>query len=270
MRKLNLKIRSEEGAASVLEAIIVYPIVFVVVVLLLILGLTYVQEGYLTYQSQQLSEYLAKSITYPGYPNIEKPKYTNSDGTISIGDINEAMKANAPYRYMFGIFSDDAGIKDNNNENLAAKYVNYMAYDYLKNNGFLKASSGKIDFFDAFDERENSLDNNNDGSIVSIRKGPKYLKENGGDGYLCAINATTSKVDVYMAQNFVFSRFFNIISLGNRKMYVKATGMTAVSDSLEIVKTTDMVTDMVTFLGKKLGFDTSKFKTLKEIIQGNK
>lgn len=273
MKKLNLKIRSEEGAASVLEAIIVYPIVFIVVALLLILGFTYVQEGYLNYEAQSLSDYIVKTISYPGYANIEKPKYEKNNGAITIGDINAAMGAQAPYRYLFGFFNSNSGIKDNNGDNLALKYVNYMADDYLSKHGFLKGVSGEIDFFDAYDKvqkRRTRVDSEGNviGSVEFLT--PDYLKENDSSGYLCAINASTSQVEVYMAQNYVFSKMFNMIRLGNKKMYITATGMSAVSDSLELVKTTDMATDMATFLAKKLGFDMSKIKTLKDIIQGNK
>lgn len=273
MKKLNLKIRSEEGAASVLEAIIVYPIVFIVVAFLLILGFTYVQEGYLNYEAQSLSDYIVKTISYPGYANIEKPKYEKNIGAITIGDINAAMNAQAPYRYLFGFFNNDTGVKDNNGDNLAENYVNFMADDYLPKHGFLKGASGKIDFFDAFyKEPNNGVGNDSEGNIFNIvgKVTPKYLKENNNSGYLCAINASTSQVEVYMAQNFVFSKMFGMIGLGNKKMYITAKGMSAVSDSLELIKTTDMATDMATFLANKLGFDMSKIKTLKDIIQGNK
>ncbi|MGN0670331.1 MAG: hypothetical protein ACI4JZ_07260, partial [Oscillospiraceae bacterium] len=144
MKNLMSKIRSEEGASSIVEAIIVYPIVLIAVVFLLVLGFTYVQEGYLNYKSQNLSDYLAKSVIYPGYALIEKPEYVTG-GALTIGDINAAMEAQEPYRYMFGIFGSETSIKDGSsdekNNDLAEKYANFMANNYLAEHGFLKAYS---------------------------------------------------------------------------------------------------------------------------------
>lgn len=269
MKKLVLKIRSEEGASSIVEAIIVYPIVLIAVVFLLVLGFTYVQEGYLNHKSQSISDYLAKSIVYPGYSYIEKPEYMKEAEAITIGDINAAMKAQAPYRYMFGIFGAETSVKDSSGGDLAENYAKFMANDYLSKHGFLKAYSGEIDFYDAFKESEWVLFSQGD-NISSLKQNkPNTLVTNAEGGYLCAIRATTSQVEVFMAQNYVFARFFRMIGMGNKKITISAKGISAVSDSLEIVKTTDMATDMITFLAQRLGFDISKVKTLREIIQGN-
>lgn len=249
MKKLFMKIRSEEGAANVVEAIIVYPIVFLAVAFLLILGFTYVQEGFLNYESQKLSDYLAKVVIYPGYANIERPDYAGTENTVSIGDLNAAMQKNTPYRYMFGIFGSETGIEDHNSKDLAAEYARYMAKEYLSEHGYLKSYSGKITVPEEF--------------------GPEHTIVNSEDGYACAIRATTSQVEVYLAQNYIFGRFFSMIDMGNKRIVVSAKGISAVSDSLEIVKTTDMSVDMVTFLGNLLGFDASKITTIKDMIQGN-
>lgn len=248
MKKSILKIRSEEGAANMIEVIIVYPIVFIAVAFLLILGFTYVQTGFLNYESQRLSDYIAKVVLYPGYTNIERPIYANTNDTITIGDLNAAMEKEAPYRYILGIFGSETGIKDQNGDDLAAQYAQYMANEYLSEHGYLKSYSGDIDVSDKFDS---------DHTVINSK-----------DGYACAIRATTSQVEVYLAQNYVFAKFFSMISLGNVKTVVSAKGSSAVSDSLEIIKTTDMGIDMVTFLAEKLGFDMDNIKTLKDIIQG--
>ena len=269
MKKMMLKIRSEEGASSIVEAIIVYPIVLIAVVFLLVLGFTYVQEGYLNHKSQSISDYLAKSIIYPGYSYIEKPEYMKEAEAITIGDINAAMKAQAPYRYMFGIFGAETSVKDSSGGDLAENYAKFMANDYLSKHGFLKAYSGEIDFYDVFKEGEAELGQDENGNIgYYYSNAPKVLATNAEGGYLCAIRATTAQVEVYMAQNYVFARFFRMIGMGNRNYTISAKGISAVSDSLEIVKTTDMATDMITFLAQRLGFDISKVKTLREIIQG--
>lgn len=248
MKAFNLKFRSEEGAAYVAEAIIVYPIVFLTVVLLLITGFTYVQRGYLNYRSQKIADYLAKCVSYPGYAYIERPDYLPRTGSVTIGDLNAAMKQNAPYRYLFGIFGNETGIKDSDGDNLAKQYAAYMAEESMPKKGYLKSSGGDIPVHDGFRSEHTVI--------------------NTEDGYACAISATTSRIKVYMGQKYTFSRLFSMIGFGGRNMIIHATSTAAVSDSLEIVKTTDMGIDMAAFLSKKLGFDMSKVKTLKEIIQG--
>ncbi len=253
MKKLILKIRSEEGASSITEAIIVYPIVLIVVIFLLILGLTYAQKGYLNYRSQELADYIAKNVIYPGYAYIEKPVY-DLGGVISVGDINAATQQNAPYRYMFGIFGSSVGVKDNYGNDLAPRCAQVYATSFLPKHGILKGHSGEIDFDDVFG-KEN-------------RGNKANFFMSAGDGYLCAVSATTSGVKVYMAQNYVFARFFNMIGIGGRTLTITAQSTSAVSDSVEIVKTTDMAVDVATFLGDKLGFDMRQIPKLKEIIQG--
>lgn len=240
--------RSEEGAANIVEVIIVYPIVFIVVAFLLILGFTYVQRGYLNYQSQKLSDYIAKVVIYPGYANIERPYYAGTADTITIGDLNAAMAKQAPYRYLFGVSGSDTEVQDQNGDDLAKQYARYMANVYLSEHGYLKSYGGDIDVSDKFDS--------------------KYTVVNSEDGYACAIRATTSQVEVYLAQNYIFAKFFSMIKLGGEKIVISASGISAVSDSLEIVKTMDMSVDMITFLAKKLGFDIEKLKKAKELIQG--
>ncbi len=265
MKKLILKIRSEEGASSIAEAVIVYPIVMIVVIFLLVLGLTYAQKGYLNYRSQELADYIAKNVIYPGYAYIEKPVYDLSGDAISVGDINAAMKENAPYRYMVGIFGSDVGVKDNYGNDLVPQSAAHYTSSFLPEHGILKAYSGNINFDDVFGDED-------DGDITFISgddTGKTSLAASTAPGYLCAISATTSGVKVYMAQNYVFARFFNMIGIGGRTLTITAKSTSAVSDSVEIVKTTDMAVDVATFLGDKLGFDMSQIKTLKDIIQGN-
>lgn len=269
MKNVNLKIRSEEGASNILEAIIVYPVVLIAVVFLLVLGFTYVQEGYLNYKSQELSDYLAKCVIYPGYAYIEKPEYFTGS-TITLGDIKGAMKAQAPYRYLFGIFGAETSVEDSSGGDIAQNYAQLMTNGYLENHGYLKSYSGDIDFYDVFNEGKSKLIKDDVGNIVGRSKntGPQVLETNATGGYLFAVRASTSQVEVYMAQNYVFARFFGMIGMGNRKIAISAKGISAVSDSLEIVKTTDMATDMITFLANKLGFDVKNVKTLRDIIQG--
>lgn len=246
MKDLIKKIRSEEGDSNVIEAVIVYPLVMLVVIFLVLLGYIYGQEGYLNYVSQKMATYLSKAVVLPGYQYLEKPIYFNSTSQASIGDINKAMESNAPYRYLLGIFSDPT-IEDSNGNDVSQKTANELADNYLKSHGLLKAAPGEIH------------------RTSKLAKGTK--ERTNADGYYCSIKVDTSAVTVTLAQNFIFSKMFSMIGIGGKDMIISATSYAAVSDPLEVVKVSDMTVDLLTFLAKKLGIDTSKIKTLKSIIE---
>lgn len=243
---------SENGAATVLEATIIYPIVCLVTVLLVFVGFTYAQQGFLTYHSQTLSSYLAKTVCYPGYQFIDDPYHEDEDG-VTVDDINKAMKAQAPYRYLFGVFSGQYNAPDDNNEDLIANYVKFMAEDYLTEHGFLKSSGGNVELPDD----------------ISEFTPERIVNKN---GYACAIDANTSRVIVYMGQNYMFANFFRMIGFGGRQMVISSKSCAFVSDALEIVRITDMAFDVTDHIAGKLGINTEQISkigdTIKKFTQG--
>lgn len=60
MKKIIEDFRSEKGAASVLEATIVFPLVFLVVIFLIFLGLTYAQQSFCNTTRQDCRAILRK------------------------------------------------------------------------------------------------------------------------------------------------------------------------------------------------------------------
>ncbi len=244
MKKI-ARFRSEDGAASILEATIVFPLVFLVVIFLVLMGFTYAQKGFMTYHSSSLASYIAKVICYPGYNYLEAPFYDAEDTTVTLDDIRSAMEAQAPYRYMFGLFGTEyAAAEDVDGSDLIEKCAMQMAQDYLKTHGFLKSSGGTVD----------------------IPSGIDFRSEKNNGGYACAISANTSRVVVYLGQNYVFGNFLRMIGVGGQKMTIFSRTTAFVSDSLEIVRMTDFAFDMVDFVMDKLGIDTSGIDKMKEMI----
>lgn len=255
MRKLFKEFRSEKGAASVLEATIVFPIVFLTVIFLIYMGFIHVQKAYVQYHADHLSLYISKMIQYPGYQYIDKPYYTsgaNNTGVVTFNDISNAMKCSDPYRYFMGLFNKNYKIADHNsNRNVVKEAAEGMVNNYLASHGFLKPSnSGK-------------LSEPTTGNFA----GHKELGKS--DGYICAIAADTSKVSVYLAQDFVFAKFFSMIGIGGRTMAISGVGTTFITDSVEFMRNTDMIFDAANFLADKLGIDIAKIKDVISKITGN-
>ncbi len=224
MRK-KIDFKSEDGAALVLEAVIVYPIALVAVMFLILWGVTYLQRGYLQYCSSQLSGYIAKTIVYPGYEKIDAPFYTTNSSTI-LQSVNNAMDVHNPYRYLLGL--------DDEIENIIKKSKTEMTDNYIPDKGFLRAAEGlgvKIpDDLKGFDYQS-----------------PKK------NGYTCAISAKSGFARVYIAQNYVFADFLRMIGLGGRKMTIYGDSLQYMSDSVELVRVTDWALDTVETILDKTG-----------------
>lgn len=247
--KNKIDLRSEDGAASVMEAVIVYPLVFLVVIFLVLLGFTYAQKGYLTYHSQHLASYIARVVCYPGYNYIESPPYENGGTDIMVKDIDAAMKQEAPYRYFFGLFGEYTAATDQNGD-IIPQCAEHMAKEYLAKNGFIKSSGGAVDIPASMDFKDNRRVNQN--------------------GYACAISANTSRVVVYLGQNYVFADFFRMIGVGGAKMTIGSRSTAFITDSLEIVRVTDNVFELANFVAGKFGIDTGKIKEYIQKVTQNK
>lgn len=247
MKKLIKELRSEKGAASVLEAAIVLPVAFIVVILFVFLGFTYVQRAYLQYHASKLSEYISKSILYPGYQYIQHPFYTSSGNNngVKLDDVNKAMKNNDPYRYLAGLFKSEYKIKDVDGRNIVETSADKMVKEYLTKHGFLKASGG------------------------DLKEPNGYTHSANDNGFICAISADTSKVSVYIAQNYMFSSFFRMIGMGNKYTTISGQCTSFISDSVEFVRNTDMAFDAANILAEKLGIDVKKIKETIGKITGN-
>ena len=213
MKKIDL--RSEKGAALVLEATIVYPITLVVVFFMFIWGLTYIQKAYLNHCSYQMATYVSKCILYPGYQHLEEPFYESSDDTKQMDRVNAAMDVHNPYRYFNPV---DTGIKE-----IIDNSADVMVNQYLPTKGYLKAVSGTVPLPDGF----------------------SAMTHTEGDGYTCGVRATTNTVTVFLGQRYVFSDLFRMIGMGGRNYNITAFNSAFVSDSVELVRITDMVGEMV-------------------------
>ena len=246
--KYKLDLRSEDGAAYVLEATIVYPIVLVATLFLIILGFTHVQKALLQHEATELSTYIAKVIRFPGYALIDQPFYME-DSAITLDGYNSAMEEIKPYRYLFNMNGDFSFGDDSKGEELLPKCAKEMVQTYLVKHGFLKGDERSIP------TPEIASYNNVQNEVWAGRR--------------CVISANSSRVVVYLGQDFVLSNMFRMIGLGNKKLVLSGQCTSYVCDSVEIVRITDMAFDLIDFLAGKLNFDLEKITDSISKITGN-
>jgi len=235
--KKKIDFKSEDGAALVLEAVIVYPIALVAVMFLILWGVTFLQRGYLQYCSSQLSSYIAKTIVYPGYEKIDAPFYETSSSTI-LSAVNSAMEVHNPYRYLFGL---DGEIKT-----IIEKSKTEMTDNYMPDKGFIRAAEGL------------------GVKIPDDLKGYDYQSPK-KNGYTCAISAKSGFARVYIGQNYVFADFLRMLGLGGKKMVIYGDSLQYMSDSVELVRVTDWAFDTVEMILEKTGLD-QKLNQIKAAI----
>lgn len=236
---------SESGAAEILEATIIFPVVFLCVIFLVFSGFTFVQKAVLQSTADRLSEYIARCIAYPGYDEIIDPFYEPEKSTDLLTRINTAMESSDPYRYVAGIFGLYSETK-NMSESATKGMLNN---GYLKSVSFLKPSATDVDY---------------PSELSSMKPEVK-------DGYVCAISADTSRITVYVGQNFIFADFFKMIGLNGKKQMIYGKSTSNVSDVPEMVRLVDFSVDTVEDIVTQLGGAEiiEKIKKAIKTISGN-
>lgn len=228
--------RSEDGAAYVLEAAIIFPIVFLVVMWLGFMGFLYAQKSYLQYWATEISAYIAKTIVYPGYASLD-PRFAFEEpggGKSELDRVTKAVEQVDPYRYLFGLFKGDYITTDEpQGRSVPEEMKNYMMNEIYGKRGFVRSSGGS----------------------VGIDDDPYTTASANSNGYFVGIHATTSRVTVCLAENYAFPDFFRMIGIGGAKTVISGTGETFVNDSVEFVRLSDLAFDAVDFLAGKLGID---------------
>lgn len=242
MKKL---LYSEKGAASLIEAIIIFPIVFLCIIFLLISGYTFIQRSILQSTADRISEYISKCIAYPGYGDIVDPFYDkeviaqNKNKTLD-ERIATAMEESDPYRYVAGIFGLNSETKDI--PEAAEKAL--LEDDYLRSISFLVPNDDII-----------------------------YSGVTSKNGYICIISANTSEITVTLAQHYVFANYFKMIGIGGTGQLLIGKSTSNVADVPEMVRLVDFSYDTIKMVfGMFEGGDElfQKIQNAMSTISGNK
>lgn len=238
---------SEKGAAEIIEATIIFPIVFVCVIFLFFFGLTYVQKAHLQSTADRLADYIGNCIMYPGYeylidPFYGEPYYGNASKPDDTERINKAMGEKEPYRYIFGFFG-----LSGDDEDILKKATNEMTKDYLNNVSFLKPS-------------------NNDPISIDESKYSECFQAN---GYLCAVAADMSSVTVVIAENYRLTGLIKMLGINNTDMIISAKATYTISDNVETVRIADFAFEVGEKILDGVGIDTEKIKSVIKKLTGN-
>lgn len=244
MKKL---LTSESGAASLIEAIIIFPIVFLCVVFLIFSGFTFVQRAVLQSTADRISQYISKCIAYPGYGEIIDPFYgvppgqTLDKGRTLDDRIAAAMKESDPYRYVAGFF----GLNSDTKDVPAAAEAALLDGKYLESISFLQP----------------------DGAT------PLIAGMDPESGYICVISADTSNVTVYLGQYYIFADFFRMIGMNGKKQILSGKSTSNVADVPEMIRLVDFSFDTVEDIILAVGGDKGaalieKIKNAMQTISG--
>ncbi len=232
---------AEDGAAYVVEAIIIYPILFVCTMFLIVSGFIFVQKSMLQSTADRLSTYIAHCIACPGYSEIVDPFYEAPKNTGMTTRIEKAMQHSDPYRYVAGFLGLNSDVKT-----VSDHAGNVMAEKYLPAVSFLKPSSGDVSYPDEL----------------------KNLKPKTKDGYVCAISANTSTITVWLGQNFVFMEMFRFIGIGGESTTVFGKSSASVCDTPEMIRVIDFSFDTVEDIAGRLGVDVKKIQDFIAKLKG--
>ncbi|MGN0656023.1 MAG: TadE/TadG family type IV pilus assembly protein [Ruminiclostridium sp.] len=233
---------SEEGNATVLEATIIFPVVFLCVVFLIFAGFTFVQKATLQSVADRLSSYIAKCIAYPGYDEIIDPFYEPARDTGMLDRVKNAMSHSDPYRYAFGIFGLNSDVKK-----VSQNAKEKMLDDYIVSVSFLKPSSDSVKYPD---------------ELASLKPAVE-------GGYVCAIDANTSAITVYLGQNFIFGGMFSMIGMSGKTQMIYGKSTANVIDTPEMIRLVDFGFDTIEDIAGKLGIDVEKIKSFINKMTGN-
>ena len=127
MIRLKRFAEDQNGAASVVEATLIYPIVIMTVVLMIYIGVYMLETSLLKDMAGKTAVMSGRTISFPGYNELGdiysgQPDFAWSDDGPSIGQINNAYNKSVPYRYII------LGDADSRFRNAAEKFASELVF----------------------------------------------------------------------------------------------------------------------------------------------
>ena len=252
-KKLKKILANEDGAISVIEAAIIYPIVFFCLLVLIFIGLYILQNMIITSFAQKTAITAAREVAYPGYLDLAADKVYNTgavdadfhDKPVNAADNNAennnaqgVAKALIPQRVK-------AVIKCN----FDSKKVKTDAYRYWKSDPMNNATKTKLINFMVGSKGDSGMV-----TSLSVFGTGKATAEIECDNHILS---QTVKVKVTQElMDFPGLRFFGI-----ETPKVTAMASATVADSDELVRNADFVVDTIDSLGKKFGIDIADMRS---------
>lgn len=210
----------ETGAAQIIEAAIIYPVVFMILFYLIYMGLYILQCVTVESYAQKIALMAAREVAHPGYideidSNAIDASVDYSGNEIHLSNDPKSIGVSSAYRYFAP-------------KNLISK----EKQDYLKNQleNLIKTSS---------------IIGNSDGDIKVTINFKNYV--------------VVQQVEVTATQklaSFPVLKFFGM----NDGLTVSSTAVASVNDSDEFIRNVDFINDIIETIGKKLGIDINNIK----------
>lgn len=229
MRRLKAFLKSEKGAAQLIEATILYPVAFMVIFLMIYIGLYILQIMTVSSYAQKVAILSAREVSCPGYHTIvASDRY--STAATEIGFDTSGEKA---YKGQITI--------ENHIENVKLRAYRYWSKDPL--------NQEEKDYYTEV--------------LTNLVTKNSFLKGDEGQPVKVTISCKnyaisqfiTVKVEQQM-MDFAVLKYFGIES-----PKISVTAVSTVSDTDELVRTTDFVVDAIETIAEKCGIDTKKIKT---------
>lgn len=239
MGRLRKRLKDENGAVMLIEAVFIYPIVFLAIFFLIYVGLFILQYMSVSAYAQKVALLASREVAYPGYINlVSKDVYTTSAVEADLGTDAEGNTINS--------FSGKVTL------NFDPKKAQVNAYRYW---GDPLSSESKT-------------------VLVNILK--EMVKKNSIIGAGGDVKATVEAENYFVTQYVKVSvsqplaSFPVLDAFGIEQPTVSATVQASVNDTDELVRNVDFAVDAIRAIAKKLGIDTDnikqKFKEAKEFL----
>lgn len=235
MKQLWKRLKREDGAAQMIEAAIIYPVVFLCIFVLIYIGLYILQTITVSTYAQKAAMLVSREISYPGYLNMITDKSVfagasveGSENLLSSLKIENKPSEADPQTYRYWrkqLINPKNGVKDDRliDGEIKAQYVDILK-DMVFNNSIMTAKD------------RDSID-------VQITTKNHFIVQ--------YVNVTVSQPLV----GFPVLEFFGI-----ETPVITASAQTTVSDTDEMIRNIDFVTDALTAFTKKLGLDIGAIK----------
>ena len=232
MNRIKKFFRSERGDAEVVEAAILYPVTFMLIFLLIYIGLYILQMMTVSAYAQKVALLAAREVSSPGYQTLlDQSRYSTS---AAEADFNLSVDTENKGKYYEKINIDNK-----------VKNVKAKAYRYWGN--CLPDEDAKY-YKQVLENlvRSNSIINAGEGRSVTVTiKSKNYF--------------ISQFIDVSVEQelmDFPVLAFFGI-----KNPTVTGSATATVSDTDELVRTTDFAVDSIKALANHLGIDTTEIKS---------
>ncbi len=234
-------LNDEDGAMAVIEATIIYPIVFFCIFVLIFIGLYIMQSMIVSSFAQKTAVTAAREVAYPGYLDLA------SNGVFNTGAVDADFRnqpVNAETTDQKNAQRGKAIIKCS----FDSKNVKTDAYRYWKSDPLNNDTKNKLIKFMVGSKGDKGMVTSL--SVFGTGKAEANIK--------CDNHVLSQTVTVKVTQElmeFPVLKFFGV-----QTPKIVAVASATVADSDELVRNTDFIIHTIDSLGKRFGIDIAEMR----------